>query len=165
MRLVGIVLAVVLFGSTARADTPLPFEIVRMLPETNQVLVYDRAHNTHVLLQAGSMFEDYVVIEISGLGMTVEKQQQRFLVYPHEAKYLALNVLPPPPNAPPPPPVIYGTSPAPMVPDRLASGHSNEVEIHATTHVARELAQVLAQTSPPATHGRHRPHAPSFTRR
>src|SRR5262249_20468722 len=88
MRLVGIVVAVVLFGSTARADTPLPFEIVRMLPETNQALVLDRVHNTHVLLQPGSMFEDYVVIEISGLGMTVEKQQQRYLVYPHEAKYL-----------------------------------------------------------------------------
>jgi hypothetical protein len=166
MRLAGILLVVALLGSaTARADTPLPFEIVRMLPETNQVLVYDRAHNTHVLLQPGSMFEDYVVVDINGLGMTVEKQQQRYLVYPHEAKYLALNVLPPPANAPAPPPVIYGTSPAPMVPDRLASAHSSEIEIHATTHVARELAEVLAQTSPPPTHGRHRPHAPSFTRR
>ena len=165
MRLVGILFAVVLFGSAAYADTPLPFEIVRMLPETNQVLIFDRAHNTHVLLQPGSMFEDYVVVDVSGLGMTVEKQQQRYLVYPHEAKYLALNVLPPPPNAPATPPIIYGTSPAPLLPDRVASAHSNDLEIHATTHVARELAQVLAQTSSPPMHGRHRPHAPSFTRR
>jgi hypothetical protein len=93
----------VLTASAARAER-LPFEIVRLLPETHQVLVYDRANNTHVLLQPGSKFDDYVVIEVGGLDMIIEKDQQRFTVYPREARFLSLSVLP---RGPAQPPVIY----------------------------------------------------------
>ena len=111
MRLVGVVLALVLASSAAYAER-LPFEIVRLLPETDQVLVYDRANHTHVLLQPGSKFEDYTVIDVGGLDMVIEKDQQRFTVYPREAKFLSLSVLP---RAATQPPVIYtkaGPSPA-----------------------------------------------------
>jgi len=118
MRLAPVLLFVVLATSTASADTPpLPFEIVSMLPETNQVLIYDRAHKTHVLLQPGSTFEDYTVLEIHGVDMIVEKQQQRFTVYPREAKYLSLNLYPPPPSQPP---IIFTKSAAAPAPARVA---------------------------------------------
>jgi hypothetical protein len=90
MRLICI-LTVTLLAATVSADPrSLPFEIVNVLPNTQQVLVYDRAHNTHVLLAAGSNFEDYLVVEIKGIGVTMESQQERFTVYPRAAKGLAL---------------------------------------------------------------------------
>ncbi len=84
-------LTVTLLAATVSADPrSLPFEIVNVLPNTQQVLVYDRVHNTHVLLAAGSNFEDYLVVEIKGIGVTMESQQERFTVYPRAAKGLAL---------------------------------------------------------------------------
>jgi len=152
MRLAGVLLAVVLATSTAYAES-VPFEIVRMLPETNQVLVFDRAHNTHVLLQPGAKFDDYVVIEVSGLKLTVEKQQERFVVYPREAKYLALNVLPRDQNVAPPPPVIYGKSvPAQVpVPTQVADAKKTDVKKPLDKAVAHDLASALAQTPTRAT--------------
>lgn len=135
MRLSGVLLAVVLATSTAYADS-VPFEIVRMLPETNQVLVFDRAHNTHVLLQPGAKFDDYTVIEVSGLKLTVEKQQERFVVYPREAKYLALNVLPRDQNIAPPPPVIYGKSVPAAIQGQVAAATPVAVPPIAATPVA-----------------------------
>jgi hypothetical protein len=161
MRLVGALLATLLATSAAYADK-VPFEIVRMLPETQQVLVYDRAHNTHVLLQPGSQFDDYVVIEVSGIEMTVEKQQQRFTVYPREAQHLALNLLPRDPGAAPLAPVIYGKSapvPAPtLVADAKADAKMIETKANEAktldakkTQVAREFALVLADSPPRVT--------------
>ena len=92
MRLLCI-LTVTLFAATASADPrTLPFEVVHVLGNTQQVLVYDRAHNTHVLLAAGSSFEDYLVVEIRGIGVTMESQQERFTVYPLAAQGLALHL-------------------------------------------------------------------------
>ena len=92
MRLLCI-LTVTLVAATASAGPrTLPFDVVNVLPNTHQVLVYDRAHNTHVLLAAGSNFEDYVVVEISGIGVTMESQQERFTVYPRAAQGLALDL-------------------------------------------------------------------------
>jgi hypothetical protein len=173
MRLVGIALAVVLSTSTAYANTnPLPFDIVRMLPETKQVLVYDRASNKHVLLEPGATFDDYVIIDISGFEMIVEKEQQRFAVYPRDAKLLALSVLPRDLNTPARPPVIYGKSvPAPVLPQvadaktidtktRVAktidakttdAKTSNAQTVDPNKQVARDLASVLAFTPPRTT--------------
>jgi hypothetical protein len=152
MRLAGALLATLLTTSAAYADK-VPFEIVRMLPETQQVLVFDRAHNTHVLLQPGSQFEDYVVIEVSGIEMTVEKQQQRFTVYPREAQHLALNLLPRDPAAAPQAPVIYGKSIAAPAPTQVAdakminakASEANTLDAK-TAQVAREFALVLADS-------------------
>jgi hypothetical protein len=146
MRLVGALLATLLATSTAFADR-VPFEIVRMLPETQQVLVFDRAHNTHVLLQPGSQFEDYVVIEVSGIEMIVEKQQQRYTVYPREAQHLALNLLPRDPTAAPLAPVIYGKSQAVPAPTQVADAKMIDAKANEAktldakkTQVAREFA-------------------------
>lgn len=151
MRLAGVVLAVVLATSTANAD-PLPFEIVRMLPETNQVLVFDRGHNTHVLLQPGVTFGDYTVVEISGIDMIVQKGAERFVVYPKEAKFLALTVLPPKQNAAPQPPVIYGRStpaaaPAPAV---IADTNAKRPS-ESKAAVAQSLGMALADAPARAT--------------
>jgi hypothetical protein len=87
------ILAVTFVAATAAADPrTVPFEIVNVLPTTQQVLVYDRAHNTHVLLAAGSSFEDFLVVEISGIGVIMENQQERFTVYPRAAHGLALHL-------------------------------------------------------------------------
>jgi hypothetical protein len=163
MRLVGVLFAVLLATSSAYAE-PLPFEIVRMLPETSQVLVFDRAHNTHVLLQPGAKFDDYVVIDVSGLSMTVEKQQERLVVYPKEAKFLALNLLPRDPKASPLPPVIYGKSapaPAPQVADvkPVDAKTRDTKKSDAKVQVAQGLGLALAEptrttargTTPPLT--------------
>lgn len=166
MRLVGVLVAVVLATSTAKAD-PLPFEIVRMLPETSQVLVFDRAHNTHVLLQPGAKFGDYTVIQISGIDMVVEKAQERFVVYPKEAKFLALTVLPREQNAAPQPPVIYGRS-APAVPAPAPAAQVADVKRPADAkktneskaQVAQGLAMVLAETP---SHAKPRVASPSLT--
>jgi hypothetical protein len=94
MRLLCI-LVVTLITATASADPGKPpFEIVSVLPSTKQVLVYDQAHNTHVLLAEGSTFEDYLVVEIGGIGVTMEREQQRFVVYPRAAQQLALELEP-----------------------------------------------------------------------
>jgi hypothetical protein len=165
MRLVGVLLAVLLATSSAYAD-PLPFEVVRMLPETSQVLVFDRAHNTHVLLQPGAKFDDYVVVEVSGMSMTVEKQQERFVVYPKEAKFLALNLLPRDPKAPPAPPVIYGKSAPALAPAQVADAKPADLKTRdakktsdAKVQVAQGLGLALAVptratargTTPPLT--------------
>lgn len=156
-RLLGVLVAVVLATSTAHAD-PLPFEIVRMLPETSQVLVFDRAHNTHVLLQPGATFGDYTVVSISGIDMIVEKAQERFVVYPKEAKFLALTVLPPKQNAAPQPPVIYGRSapaaaPAPAVIADTTAKRPNDTKqaTESKAAVAQGLGMALADAPARAT--------------
>jgi hypothetical protein len=86
-------LTVTLVATTASAEpTALPFDVVNVLPNTKQVLIFDRAHNTHVLLTAGSDFESYVVVEINGIGVTMEHLQERFTVYPRAAQGLALHL-------------------------------------------------------------------------
>ena|SRR5436190_13077536 len=113
MRLVGVLVALVLATSTVYAEK-MPFEVVRVLPETGQVLVFDRPNNTHVLLKPGDVFHDFSIVEISGIGMIVEKDQQRTAMYPRGAREIVLNLQrtddtiqpvfgktsPPPPPAP-----------------------------------------------------------------
>jgi hypothetical protein len=142
MRLAGVFVVLILATSTAYAGDPLPFEIVRMLPETNQVLVYDRAHNTHLLLQPGSTFEDYTVIEVGGLDMVIEKDQQRFTVYPREAKYLSLNLYPRAVTTQPP--IIFGKSAPAPAPTKVADTKTTDAKVKA----ANELA-IAMTTQPP----------------
>lgn len=87
------ILTVTLLAATAFAEPKtVPFEIVNVLPETQQVLVYDRARNTHVLLAPSSVLDDFTVVEITGIGVVVENNQERFTVYPRAARGLALNL-------------------------------------------------------------------------
>jgi hypothetical protein len=87
-------LTVMLLAATASADPhSVPFEVVHVLPDTQQVLVFDKAHNTHVLLTVGSGVGDDVVVAIDGIGMTLEtRENERFTVYPRAAQGLALNL-------------------------------------------------------------------------
>ncbi len=107
-------------SASASPDTQVPFEIVNVLAGTQQVLIYDRAHNTHLLLAPGSTIDDYFVVEISGIGMTVEKDKHQFKVYPRAARGLALYLDDRPTSRPP---AIYSTMeppPAPRVADQRA---------------------------------------------
>ncbi len=143
-------LTVSLLAATASADpAPLPFEVVRVLGNTKQVLVYDHAHDTHVLLAPGSKFDDYVVIDVSGIGLTLEKQQERFTVYPRAARGLALDLEPH--KASPGPPVIYSktgatpapaqvaAAPAPVAAPKVATRDAS----NAKTRMAGDLASLL----------------------
>jgi len=142
-----------LLAATASADTgPIPFEVIRLLPETQQALVFDRGHNTHVLLAPGSTFDDYIVVEITGVGLTLQKQQERVTVHPRAAKGLALE-LEPKKGAPPaiyskttptPPPQVAAT-PAPAAP-KVATADKK-------TRVATDLAALLTTDSKPRAAG------------
>ncbi|HEY4056771.1 MAG TPA: hypothetical protein VGM39_09180 [Kofleriaceae bacterium] len=87
-------LTVTLTAAIASADAPsVNFEVVHVLPDTQQVLVLDKERNTHVLLTIGSAVGDDVVVEIDGIGMTLEtRENERFTVYPRAAQGLALNL-------------------------------------------------------------------------
>lgn len=158
MRLLA-ALTVSLVAATASADPgPLPFEVIRVMANTQQVLVYDRAHNTHVLLAPGTTFEDYAVIEVSGIGLVVEKDKERFTVYPRAAKGLALE-LEPNKNALP---QIYSTTnpvpspaqvaaaspiaaPAPVTaPTKGAAPRIAARSTDAKTRIAADLASLLS---------------------
>jgi hypothetical protein len=81
MRLVSALLFVGLTGSLAIADEAkpadpkpeaatvarrrVPLRVVRMLPETKQVLLYDKNRGTHVVAEVGQDVDGYVVDEIS----------------------------------------------------------------------------------------------------
>ena len=151
MRLVGVVLALVLASSTAYADK-MPFEVVRVLPETGQVLVFDRPNNTHVLLKPGEVFRDYSIVEISGIGMIVEKDQKRTAMYPLGAQGIVLNLqhtddqVQPvfgkssqPPPSPAPAPVVAS------VPVFVKSEMKTEAK---SARVAIELASLLTAAPP-----------------
>lgn len=77
MRLVRAVLFVALTGSWALADEAkpadpkpevtkgkVPYRVVKMLPETGQVLLFDRIRGTHVVAEVGHYLEGYLVDEI-----------------------------------------------------------------------------------------------------
>lgn len=84
MRLVRAVLFVALTGSWALADEAkpadpqpevakgkVPYRVVEMLPETGQVLLFDRIHGTHVVAEVGQYLEGYLVDEIAGDEVTL----------------------------------------------------------------------------------------------
>lgn len=114
-------LTVTLLTATASASPrTLPFEIVTVLPDTHQVLVLDKVHNTHLLLGVGSTFEDNLIVEINGIGVLMESNQEQFIVYPKAAKGLALELRDPHRVRLP---TIYGKVelvPAPAAEDRSA---------------------------------------------
>ena len=137
MRLLGAIVVVVLATSNAYAERP-PFEVVQVLAETNQVLVFDRGNNKHVLLEPGATFDDYMVVEISGSGMVVQKQQERIIMYPRGMRGLALNLDKDEKGQPQP---VYGKVAPPTGPAVAVSTKSDKVAI--------ELAQLL--TGAPTT--------------
>jgi membrane-associated protease RseP (regulator of RpoE activity) len=81
MRLVSALLFVALTGSLAVADEAkpadpkpesasvsrprVPLRVVRMLPETKQVLLYDKNRGTHVVAEVGQDVDGYIVDEIA----------------------------------------------------------------------------------------------------
>lgn len=77
MRLVSTVLFVALTGSWALADEAkpadpkpevtkkkVPYRVVKLLPETGQVLLFDKAHGSHVVAEVGQSLEGYLVDDI-----------------------------------------------------------------------------------------------------
>lgn len=77
MRLVSAFLFVALTGSAVIADEArpadpkpevtkkkVPYRVVKTLPETGQVLLFDRNHGTHVVAEVGQALEGYTVDEI-----------------------------------------------------------------------------------------------------
>jgi hypothetical protein len=156
VRLISL-LTVSLLAATASADSaPLPFEVIRVLPNTKQVLVYDRANDTHVLLAPGSKVDDYVVVEISGVGLTLEKQAERLTVYPRAAKGLVME-LEPDKNRPP---VIYSKSGPAAAPAQVAAAQAPQAPQiaartsgEAKTRIATDLASLLAVDASPRGRG------------
>lgn len=142
-------LTVTLLAATASADpSALPFDVVNVLPTTQQVLVFDRANNAHVLLTAGSTIDNYVVVEINGIGVTMEHQQERFTVYPRAARGLALHLE----SDKTRPPAIYSVvepAPAPTlvaIADRSVAQFrlaEAAVATEADARIAVELASML----------------------
>ena len=83
MRLVSALLFVALTGAGALADdaTPadpqpdvmrqrLPFRVVKLLPETRQVLLFDRDRGNHVVAEVGQSLEGYLVDDIEADAVT-----------------------------------------------------------------------------------------------
>ncbi len=80
MRVARVLLFLALSGAVAHADdakpadphpadaaparTKIPLRVVRMLPETKQVLLFDKAKGTHVVVEAGQAVEGYFVDSI-----------------------------------------------------------------------------------------------------
>jgi hypothetical protein len=80
MRLVSAFLFVALTGSAVLAEDAkpadpqpevttatkkkVPYRVVKILPETGQVLLFDRNHATHVVAEAGQVLDGYTVDEI-----------------------------------------------------------------------------------------------------
>jgi hypothetical protein len=84
MRLVRAVLFVALTGSWALADEAkpadpkpeltkkkLPYRVVKTLPETGQVLLYDRNHATHVVAELGQTLDGYTIEDIDEEAVTL----------------------------------------------------------------------------------------------
>lgn len=84
MRLVGALLFVALTGSAVLADEAkpadpkpevtkkkVPFRVVKMLPETGQVLLYDKNKGTHVVAEVGQTLDGYAVEEIDDDAVTL----------------------------------------------------------------------------------------------
>ena len=143
---------------------PLSFEVIRLLPETQQALVYDRGHNTHVLLAPGATFDDYVVVEITGVGLTVQKQQERYTVHPKAARGLALE-LEPKKNAPP---AIYSktTTAAPgqvavTTPAAQPQAVPGSIPVPPTTKMAEKKTRVATDLASLLTDSRPRVAGPS----
>lgn len=155
MRLLSLLTVSLLTATTAFADpAPLPFEVVRVLGSTKQVLVFDVQHNTHVLLAPGSKFDDYLVIDVSGIGLILERNQERFTVYPRAARGLALELEPN--KAAPGPPVIYSKNGPTTEPAQVAAAPAPQVvapqvatpaSSKAKTQIAGELASLLTNES------------------
>ncbi|HSD86258.1 MAG TPA: PDZ domain-containing protein [Kofleriaceae bacterium] len=84
MRFVSALLSVALTGSLALADEAkpadpkpevtkqkVPLRVVKMLPETRQVLLFDRNKGTHVVAEVGQEVDGYIVDEIDGDEVTL----------------------------------------------------------------------------------------------
>lgn len=84
MRLVSAVLFLALTGSGALADEAkpadskpevmrhkVPFRVVKMLPETGQVLLFDRDHGSHVVAEVGQMLDGYRVDDLDDETVTL----------------------------------------------------------------------------------------------
>src|SRR5215204_3294412 len=84
MRLVSAFLFVALTGSVvvaeeARPADPkpevtkkkVPYRVVKMLPETGQVLLYDKHHGNHVVAEVGQTLDGYTVDDIDDEEVTL----------------------------------------------------------------------------------------------
>lgn len=58
-------------ASPTASKRKVPLRVVRMLPETHQVLLFDKTKGTHVVAEAGQDVEGYLVDEIDGDEVTL----------------------------------------------------------------------------------------------
>ncbi|HEX7842541.1 MAG TPA: PDZ domain-containing protein [Kofleriaceae bacterium] len=99
MRLVTGALALVLFASIARAEdtttseparsvrsaedpahSKIPLRVVRVMPESHQALLFDRARATHVLAEIGGKLDGYTVEDIDDDTVTLNRDSQRIVL-------------------------------------------------------------------------------------
>jgi membrane-associated protease RseP (regulator of RpoE activity) len=64
MRLFRLVLFVALTSGVAIAGSKIPLRVVRVMPETGQALLFDKAQGTHVLVELGKAIDGYTVEDI-----------------------------------------------------------------------------------------------------
>src|SRR5688500_16157341 len=105
MRLVSAVLFVALTGSWAFAEEPkpadpkpevtkkkVPYRVVKILPETGQVLLFDRKQGNHVVAEVGQALDGYTVDEIDDDEVTLVADS---------GAHVILTAPPPPPRKKP----------------------------------------------------------------
>ena len=99
MRLVSGALALVLFAPIVRAeDTPtaeparsvraaedpargkIPLRVVRVMPESHQALLVDRARATHVLAEVGGQLDGYTVEDIDDDAVTLSRDGRQIVL-------------------------------------------------------------------------------------
>src|SRR6266496_2863613 len=107
MRLVSALLFVALTGSAVLADEAkpadpkpevtkkkVPYRVVKMLPESRQVLLFDKHHGTHVVAEVGQTLDGYSVQDIDDDEVTLvaDNGVEVILTAPpakHEVKHAA----------------------------------------------------------------------------
>jgi type II secretory pathway component PulC len=78
MRLAVVFLSVALIGSIAAADEAkparprVPLRLVRVLPDTQQAVMFDKNRGTHVLVELGKKIAGYTVADIDDDAVTLE---------------------------------------------------------------------------------------------
>ncbi len=59
---------------------PLPFRVVKLLPETSQALVYDQARRAHVLVSEGDIVGGFAVIEVDEEHLIVSRDGRELVL-------------------------------------------------------------------------------------
>ena len=74
-------------ASNPGAWARVPFRVVRVMPETRQALLFDRARNTHVLAEVGGKLDGYTIEDIDDETVSLRRDNQQVVLAapPHGA--------------------------------------------------------------------------------